>query len=134
MPKKTKSLRLQIRKAINFGEIDRRLRGISKIVPPFLKTANKHASTFLYDANTYTIKYNSLIKRSEIINMVGFQELLKSCSEKDIMITIKALNIRALKIQFEPTSHFLKSSIFGTNYKDIYPTSLPKTNATLSRT
>ncbi|MFH1158881.1 MAG: hypothetical protein V1721_08430 [Pseudomonadota bacterium] len=111
-----KGLRLQIQKAIDLGEIDRRLRGISEVTPRFLDTASRPSSTFLYDAYSHTISYASPIRRDEITNMVGFRKLLHACFREDVMLTVKSPDIRTLNIRFEPTSHFSESSVFGASH------------------
>ncbi|MCK5658997.1 MAG: hypothetical protein KAH96_03880 [Alphaproteobacteria bacterium] len=111
MPKNIKSLRLPIQKVMALGKIDRQLRSISEVTPRFLDTADKPASTFMYDPYKHTINYTFPIKIDEITKMVGFQRLLNACFEKDVMITIEASDAKTLNIQFEPTSHFSKSSV-----------------------
>jgi len=126
MAKDIKSLRLPIQRAIAFGEIDRRLRDISKVTPHFLDTMDKPTSTFIYDPYKHTISYTPLIKIDEITKMIGFQKLLDACFEKDVMITIESSDVQTINIQFEPTSHFSKSSVFGTSYENTCQTILPK--------
>ena len=107
---------------MDIGGIDRRLRSIAEITPRFLSKAKKPVSSFLYDAHSHIVHYTALIKREEIMDMVGFQNLLDACLKKDIMLTIKAIDFQTLKVKFDPTSRFSKSSFWGTSYKNLYPT------------
>ncbi len=131
MPKKIKNLKLSFQKAIinktiNTGLIDSRLRSIAEITPRFLGKAKKPISAFLYDEHSHTVNYTAPIKREEIMDMVGFQKLLDACLKKDIMLTIKSIDFQTLRIKFDPTSRFSKSSFWNTGYKNLYPTIQPK--------
>ena len=107
---------------MDIGAIDKQLREIAKITPRFLDKEKKPVSAFLYDAHSHMIHYTSSIKKEEIMDMVGFQNLLDACLKKDIMLTIKAIDFQTLKVKFDPTSRFSKSSFWGTSYKNLYPT------------
>ena len=97
---------------INTGLIDSRLRSIAEITPRFLGKAKKPISAFLYDEHSHTVNYTAPIKREEIMDMVGFQKLLDACLKKDIMLTIKSIDFQTLRIKFDPTSRFSKSSFW----------------------
>ena len=125
MPKKIKNLKSSfqkaIDKAINVGEIDKRFREIAKITPKFRGKAKNPVSSFLYDIHSHMVHHNSLIKKEEIMDMVGFQNLLDACFEKDVMLTIETIDSQTLNIQFDPTSCSSESSFFGSSYENLYP-------------
>lgn len=126
-----KELKLPLQKVIELGTIDRWLRGIAKIVPQPVTSADAQTAevqagglhSLRQDFNTHTLAINrsSLVSTDDIERMVGFRSLLNTASLNNVSINISAVNGMALEIAFDPDKNFARSEVFGASYANVRP-------------
>ena len=112
-----RGLKLPLEKMLARGEMDRWLRGISGIVPvPVLSAAELQTDPF--NVHSHATAGTGV---SEIKAMVGFRQLLQACTRNDIRVDIELRDDSTLKVRFEPTEPFSRSSIFGAGRSNVVP-------------
>lgn len=131
MSKDFKHLKPAVDKTINLGIIDNWLRGVCGMVPESVhkKQATVQEQeidgvevTFL-DANTHTLCFGSheLIKESDIEKMVGFAQLVKTCSQSNVRLDLANMGQGNLVVDFTPEEPFTKSEVFGAKFTNVLP-------------
>ncbi|MBI1215345.1 MAG: hypothetical protein GC185_05950 [Alphaproteobacteria bacterium] len=142
MSKDINELALPLQKVIDMGEIDRWLRGISRIVPQPAshETAREETtegmSVLMQNFNRHSMSYSTqgLIDDSDVEKMVGFRQLINASSKNNVRVDITSLGEGSLEVSFEPDEPFSRSRVFGASYTNVIPSLFGGTNgATLKK-
>jgi len=119
-----------LQKVIDMGEIDRWLRGISRIVPQPAspatpdaddETAGLAVSLNAFNRHIMTASTQGLVGDDDVEQMVGFRQLMNAASRNNVRVDIASPGHGALEVNFEPGEPFSASRVFGASYTNVIP-------------
>lgn len=114
-------LRLPLQKIINLGQIDQWLRGMSSIAPRPSPHAVELCPQPVCDLNTHITHYTAAVEKGEIEKTTGFRQLLQTCARNNVKVNIESTGEQRLRVHFEPSAPFSKSTVFGVSYANLLP-------------